>query len=422
MSKNKNRRKKAPVLVKLSKSHLLSELKKKMRLFVKDANVEAAYDLIPRKAIDQLFFAGMKPIAILPANDCNLAPIYLKLIKKIAYRYLKYKTISLYGNGPQISLYDYYLVGEPLRFFIRNLDLYGRNRDDIIKGFETFRQYAEKKDPAGMAAINLGHLLSGMLSSPHIGYIYFKFDFCVSDKIHPPTIFNYYYINIYNREVIKVAIDNKVRPVFRVGYPGQDKVEWASANPDKIGVKSAFQNLEIKIYIQRHALNRLNERLDCLSQQVINHSLKMNLDEFNTVTNKQGQSLIEFRLCEKKMGYLVYKYVEGIIVITTFLILTNNGTPEGEKLHDMLGIQKKDKQFLGIDKLSTFVNSDLKKDEIALNIFAEAGCADLFELPLQFMYSGVEKENVASMFVQYLELDEQEIGSEEINEITCNTY
>ncbi|MFN8135647.1 MAG: hypothetical protein U0Z17_10660 [Bacteroidales bacterium] len=58
----------------------------------------------------------------------------------------------------------------------------------------------------------------------------------------------------------------------------------------------------------------------------------------------------------------------------------NNGTPEGDRLLANTGLGKLDKQYLNIDKLSTFYNSDIAENPIIKQIFVNAGCGDLFEI------------------------------------------
>ena len=73
-------------------------------------------------------------------------------------------------------------------------------------------------------------------------------------------------------------------------------------------------------------------------------------------------------------------FIEGVIVVRTFLFVTNNGTPEGQLLEKNTGLQKLDKKYLAIDKLSTFMTSDLDKNEEVLRIFKASGCQCLLDL------------------------------------------
>ena len=71
---------------------------------------------------------------------------------------------------------------------------------------------------------------------------------------------------------------------------------------------------------------------------------------------------------------------EESIVIRTFLFVTNNGTPEGQMLENVTGLQKLDKKYLALDKLSTFMTSDIGGNEKVKEIFTSAGCQCLLEL------------------------------------------
>ena len=50
------------------------------------------------------------------------------------------------------------------------------------------------------------------------------------------------------------------------------------------------------------------------------------------------------------------------------------------KLWSTLRLTKKDKQYTGLDRLSTFVLSDMKDDPELVAVFEECGCGHLFEI------------------------------------------
>jgi hypothetical protein len=85
--------------------------------------------------------------------------------------------------------------------------------------------------------------------------------------------------------------------------------------------------------------------------------------------DSNNKLLIEYRFFDTKTGYLRVNIVNDIILTGTFLFVTNNGTPEGQLLDKNKGLQKSDKEYLNIDKLSTFMNSDLDKNEEVQKIF-----------------------------------------------------
>jgi len=254
----------------------------------------------------------------------------------------------------------------------------------------------------------LGEFITQSLSSPEFGYFLLEFGDYIS-KGSFSFVFDCYYVSLIQRQELKVAINNKTRTVYRIGFPLNNKeVQWLSVSPEKLDIKCSITNLKIDVYIQKHALNRLYERLDGMQHRIIQLLLFENLLEFKKVRTKRGQLLLQFNYEDKRVGYLTYQYVEGIVVITTFLLITNNDTPEGERLHELLGIEKEDKRYLGIDKLNAFIYSDLKEDERAVEIFTKAGCMGLFELPSSIVNNDKENEAIVDRFINYLELDKQD--------------
>ena len=72
-------------------------------------------------------------------------------------------------------------------------------------------------------------------------------------------------------------------------------------------------------------------------------------------------TLIDFNMYEYKVGYLLITLHEDKLVIRSFLFLTNDGTLEGRKLRQLTRLEKYDKKYLGIDKLSTLPHTKSTK-------------------------------------------------------------
>lgn len=94
--------------------------------------------------------------------------------------------------------------------------------------------------------------------------------------------------------------------------------------------------------------------------------------------------------------------IDEKIVLRTFLFLTNNGTPEGEKLHEHTGIMKEDKMYLTIDKFSSFIHSDIKYNDHIKDIFIKAGCQSLFEVDKEVYLANGEEKALANLIENYL--------------------
>jgi hypothetical protein len=137
---------------------------------------------------------------------------------------------------------------------------------------------------------------------------------------------------------------------------------------------------------------------------------------FTPVVTKIGKDryLIEYRMAGIKIGYLLAEMIDGILIIITFLLLTNNGTPEGDKLAKLTGLEKLDKEYLMIDNLRSLASSDILESEIVCKLFRDAGCQSILDVceklrdnhDLSWMIGKEEHKNsMSELIIEYLKPD-----------------
>ena len=83
---------------------------------------------------------------------------------------------------------------------------------------------------------------------------------------------------------------------------------------------------------------------------------------------------------QHKLGYLVARLVDDAVLVESFLFLTMDGTPEGDRLWKKLRLQKEDKTYLGIDTVQFFVMTDIQYDHEIVQMLSECGCGHLFKI------------------------------------------
>jgi hypothetical protein len=242
----------------------------------------------------------------------------------------------------------------------------------------------------------------------HINQCFYWFNYTTVSKDIPVPSFAYgLTLQRAEAEKIEIDLDGKKRPVYRVGWAFTSiGISWATIKAAEFKIQGSFSDMPLNVYIQSHALLRLKERLDRVAETITHFCLFESLINLHIIRMEDGATLVEYRLYNIKVGYLVVDLVEGQVVIRTFLFLTNSGTPEGEKLKQMLGLQMLERKYLEIDKLSTFVLSDLIDHKALVDIFTTAGCGSLF----QFIAEGVQVETKlqqAQRIMDYLQLQEE---------------
>jgi len=204
---------------------------------------------------------------------------------------------------------------------------------------------------------------------------------------------------------INVLIKDIFRPVKQFGITNaKDGLVWLKIKSGLVGSSSAFSDIPLEVYIQSHAIDRFKERIDTNDYMWIREGLKESFDQPKIIKDEYSNQYIEYHIRELNVGYFLFDLIEGKIILRTFLFLTNNGTPEGKNLQELIGIQKLDKQFLNIDKLSTFKNNDFSKNNEIKKILTDSGCKSLLDVYHELMPNKTDENNdLVGKFHQYIE-------------------
>ena len=218
--------------------------------------------------------------------------------------------------------------------------------------------------------------------------------------------YNNYIMTENEPETETLEIDGHKRTIYRVCATTAEAFIPLTITPERLGMNGMLQKFPLRVFIQMHAFERIEIRLGKLFRMfhypyIIIALLKADL----IPANEKNSFLIPVTNDITRLGYLKADVTGDKFVIRTFLFLTNNGTPEGKKLNHLIGLQKADKKYLGIDKLSTFIQSDIKNDEKLKALFYEAGCGDLFKLNKTMLDDPGDKELVTADYIsRYLGL------------------
>ncbi|MBB5440620.1 hypothetical protein HDC92_004323 [Pedobacter sp. AK017] len=231
----------------------------------------------------------------------------------------------------------------------------------------------------------------------------FSYDLNSLCAINGIAVANYIPTTIHQPETLSLPLDGHKREILRIGWPEiLGGVKWISIAPSKVGFFNSSM-ATCPIYIQRHALNRIEERLgllDGIIQEAITESLladNCNWQRFNEKT------LVPLHILNKKVGYLVISYNDNKIIIRSFLFLTNNGTPEGNRLSKLTKLAPQDKKYLDMDTLSGFAGFNFSSDPELAALFRQSGCEDLLKLEDLLLFSEhMSKKKDPNQLMNYL--------------------
>ncbi len=363
---------------KTGKAQQTNLFRRKMQEVAIAAGVWDALQLIPEDEIRAILNIRFRALRVIAAEGQVIAPEVLNRTRSVLADWLPDISLPLLPDGPEISLHDYLTAGLTLQSYVEILedDEYDTARE-VKKGFAAFMA-ADKKMRLYFSAVALRLLAS--LSRMDTAFYWFFF-FPVLKHGNSSVYSSCLKMYTVPPEVKHVRLDGKNRPVYRVGRGIIDQgFGWAKVCPADLKITGVLSEMPLPVYVQAHALVRLRERIDREHEEYLHFYLVDAFEKPEVQTNAAGKTLVTYRIFGKKVGYLVVTVELGIAIIRTFLFLTNNGTPEGQQLHEQLGLVAQEKKYLKIDKLSTFASSDLRGDARLRKLFTDAGCGSLFEL------------------------------------------
>ncbi|WP_372648006.1 hypothetical protein [Draconibacterium sp.] len=369
-----------------------------------DARALDTFDKIEKKL---LHHCRIRPYKIVNAEkeEKKLSAKEIRFINTFVSDFLNDSHVELAGK--KISLYDFSFYIETLYFYYRNAEEQNNIRfRSYFPVFET-KEFEERRFDVYYKFTGYLEKMAWSfsdLTNYTIRFVKQEYDERLCQLSQKP-FFNNYHIEArkIDKEIWKK--DNNPRTIYHLFLNTKQQFVPFEVKAEYFGINSMMHNLSIKIFIQKHAIARIKERLG-IHFFHISYSLVVMAMYNKPIEIETGKSyLFPVTYGKVKVGYLKAELTGNKLVILTFLFLTNNGTPEGQKLNN-IGLEKEDKKYLGIDKLDIFINSDIKNDERLTQFFKSADCGDLFKLDKTLINKDNPEEVARAAFLNhYLGID-----------------
>jgi len=375
----------------------------------------SAYDCLSHAGVNILYLTRIRPVKLISSDNpaLKVSKNDLDALNEVLNQLLRGKLISINPEKKQISLYDYMCYSETVYFFWRNVKKGDcLNPEAFKKKFPIFNDFEDKRLEFHTIKDDYIRFISWAYTK--LGHFYVRIELEITKPnttiFNSKAFFNNYIVYLEKPETELFEIDRHKRAIFRIGIYHENEFIGLPLTPEQLGINGLLNTIPLKIYIQRHALERITERIgDFFTATTFIEIINM-VSKHHTVPSGDGGFLFPYTYMEKRIGYLKADIFGDRLIFRTFLFLTNNGTPEGKKLANLLGIQKLDKKYLGIDNLNTFINSDIESNENLKRVFSKAGCGDLFELKKVMKVNSSPSIHCANFLENYLGLNREKLG------------
>jgi len=353
---------------------------------------------------DQLLHIHLRPYKIINPDDGQLkvSQKNLWVLNKELNEMLHRTIINIGKQQLPVCLYDFRIYVQPLYWLWQfRLDHEPDRAEEIRSWFpvfnDSFNDYVADALRQVEDCLEVLSLLYSDFTSSLICFIPQKMPESKS-PYDVSAFYSNYIINQKEPETELLEIDGHKRTVYRIFANIKQVYTPLVLTPENLGITGMLQTFPLKVYIQQHALDRLKERVGNYFSDISYILVIESLLE-RPIHSDNGRLLFPFMNSRSKLGYLSAVITGDKLVVLTFLFITNNGTPEGKRLHDLIGLQKEDKKYLGIDKLSTFIRSDIGQNEKLKDLFCKAGCGALFELSKAGLVQPDQKEILCAAYI-----------------------
>jgi len=365
----------------IAHAHHKNEFLHKVKLFVNTLCGEDIYSHFPPEILDRIYRLRFHSLTLVSTSENAVSSQILKSQKQVLTDWLKKDMFDLPKYGIKVLLKDYLTVG--LTVFSMYRLIHDHDFATAPKLRSALFDYYSDKDPYSLMSQQLFSIFMSMgwwICNLETGLYWFSYKSQLAEK-GKSGMDNIAEVHFHKLESIHVKINGAVRPAIRLGWAMPfSGLNWIGLKPSSLGIKTLFFDQPMKVYVQSHALLRLAERIDSILPGLAQYNMYASFLNAKLFYDSNHHLLIEYRIFETKAGYFAVEVVDKIVVVKTFLFLTQSGTPEGVLLWKNTGLKMLDKKYLAIDKLSTFISSDIDKNEQINKIFAEAGCQSLLEL------------------------------------------
>lgn len=408
MAKNKKRKKdtRGQEIADRKKRERLyfSKIKEVMNIVGSDEAFEMLDNPFNRKIV---WGCRSSPLKVSFGKDLKLDASFEKIWSDLFVRIHKTEKIEVCGKA--ISFYDVWMYLEPLHVFARNLVEHQLDKKKFLSLLpKLLTEYDEFRDRLYDLIFASAEIMLHRFFLYYPGTLYYDVKKESKNVDGFPRWDTRFEFHVKNYEKETIFIQNEKRNAYklvlwskRFGFYNIE-VEIRHFIPD-----SEFGSIKIQVYITGHVLCRLDERL----KLYYDHRLVIGiLAAFHTpeITNiGHDNYLIAYYIDKIKVGYFFATLSEAKLLVRTFLFITNNGTPEGDKLAEMLNLEKLDKQYLKIDSLDTFMDSDIGKNSKVRECFEKAGCGHIIDCGLESIIVSDYVE-CADKISKYLKFDEKE--------------
>ncbi|MCT1526077.1 hypothetical protein [Sphingobacterium hotanense] len=340
---------------------------------------EGYFELLPESSLRLLYVHRYPPIKIVLDGKRVMDEQELAAYKQMLAGLLSEHYIDI-PSGQQISyarfMTDVLVLLHYVQYRIGNRFKGFSKLWEAFSPYFTTTEWFEKQKTKILQIMGMNDMY---LYDFYRGTVRFRFDRMAIEQLGGTNEIRIYRLR---HSTLLQEVEGKKRVIVKMGIPSSekvDKLDWLMITPSQLGIPDMEDGISLPLYAQQHALERFEERT-LFTKGYVQAYLGYLFTEGNPKTIvRKNHVLLECYLGIHKVGYFVISLHEDKWLLRTFLFLTNEGTPEGNRLKKLTQLEILDKKYLMLDRMDAFLTYDISGDERLRTFFVKAGCGSIME-------------------------------------------
>lgn len=338
------------------------------------------WERLTNRERDRISLAVVRPLRIERDAKSGVETTVLNAFREDVAQIIRASTIKIPEHGTTLALHDFMTAAVSLSYTIKS---FVSEANPDFPRWSRFLQeidYAwQREDFGAYDAINM-HLIDMCQISSLMERAFYSF-VPSSGGGGGSALFFYSSRVLIKTPAMKkrIVIDGVKRTVIRLGGLTIGGVEWATV-PAKVLDAGRCDVTDLPVFLLPKTIDSLAEKLEPFPRPATQIMLETAFRKQEFAGGPSGSRFLVVRCNRARVGYLKYRIVDNMVIGTAFLLITEYGTLEGNAIHRDFKLGKFGRSYFELDRLKTFVTTDVYNDKDLIEFFTRYGCGELFRV------------------------------------------
>jgi len=338
------------------------------------------WERLTNRERDRISLAVVRPIRIERDAKSGVETKVLNAFREDIAQIIRTSTVKIPEHATILALHDFMTAAVSLSYTIKSF-ISEANPD--FPRWSLFLQEIDsawqREDFGVCDAINM-HLIDMCQISSLMERAFYSF--VPSNGVAKGSSFFFYSSRVLVKTPAmkkRIVMDGVKRTVIGLGSLTIGGVKWIKV-PAKVFGATRCDVADLPVFLLPKTIDSLAEKLEPFPRPVTQIILESAFRKQEFAESPSGGRFLVVRCNRARVGYLKYRIFDNMVIGTAFLLITEHGTLEGNAIHRDFKLGRFGRSYFELDRLRTFVTTDVYNDKDLMEFFTRYGCGELFRV------------------------------------------